>query len=184
MCSFGTSNFGRIKQPPELGRKEERGSGELTCSEDLRERRSARLWDNDRPDPLVKADLDCSLPSPRRAESPMFRATYGSSQWNVSNPAQNRPLRAVIINDRSVEIRVICSMTPAAYPPWADNSQVTGRKQETDGTRSSSVPPSAAQATSIPQRLVRKTAGDTHTTGPGSPIAKDVPVLRFDHAAS
>jgi hypothetical protein len=38
MRSFGTSNFGRIKQPPELGRKEERGSGELTRSEDLRER--------------------------------------------------------------------------------------------------------------------------------------------------
>lgn len=111
----------------------------------------------------------------------MFRATYGSSQWNVSNPAQNRPLQAVIVNDRSVEIRDICSMTPAAYP-LGDNSQETGRKQGADGTRSSSVSPSAAQAASIPQRLVRKTAGDTHTTGPGSPIAKDVPVLRFDHA--
>jgi len=31
--------------------------------------------------------------------------------------------------------------------------------------------------------LFGETAGDTHTTGPGSPIAKDVPVLRFDHAA-
>ena len=101
---------------------------------------------------------------------------------NVSNPAQNRPLQAVIINRRSFEIRGICSMTPAAYP-WEDSSQATGRKQGTDGTNSSSVPPSAAQTASIPQRLVRKTAGDTHTTGPGSPIAKDVPVLRFDHAA-
>ena len=58
-----------------------------------------------------------------------------------------------------------------------------GRKQGIDGIRSSSVPPSATQTASVPQRLVRETAGDTHTAGPGSPIAKDVPVLRFDHAA-
>jgi hypothetical protein len=91
-------------------------------------------------------------------------------------------LQAVIISDRIVEIRDLLDDSGPLIP-WAGNSQATGRKQGTDGTRSSSVPPSAAQTASIPQRLVRETAGDTHTTGPGSPIAKDVPVLRFDHAA-
>lgn len=56
----------------------------------------------------------------------MFRATYGSSQWNVSNPAQNRPLQAVIINDRNVEIRIICSMTPAAHPQFPGNGEKAG----------------------------------------------------------
>jgi hypothetical protein len=74
-------------------------------------------------------------------------------------------------------------MSPAAYPCGGTVSDQRGERAKVnrDGTRSSSVPQSAPQAVGFHHRLAREVAGDPDTAGPGSPIAKDVPVLRVNH---
>jgi len=53
-----------------------------------------------------------------------------------------------------------------------------------DGTRASTLPKSGPPTDSLHRGLVRKAAGDIETSGRGSPNAKDVPVLRVNHAVS
>jgi len=52
-----------------------------------------------------------------------------------------------------------------------------------DGTRASPLAQPDPPTASLHCGLVRKAAGDTDATGPGSPVTKNVPVLRVNHAS-
>jgi hypothetical protein len=91
-------------------------------------------------------------------------------------------LQAVIIGDRIVEIRDLLDDSGRSSP----GQVIPRRRGESRGSMEPVLRPlrrRLRRRLAFLSDLFRETAGDTHTTGLGSPIAKDVPVLRFDHAA-
>jgi len=107
----------------------------------------------------------------------MFRGTHESFQRNVSNPAQNSSVST-------------CHDSPFRDAKCLELLDVSGRllvarksQGRFDGTRASSLAQSDPPAASLCCRLVWKAAGDTDATGPGSPLTKNVPVLRVNHAS-
>src|SRR6266550_621510 len=83
---------------------------------------------------------------------------------NVSNPAQISPASAC----HAVELEKFRAMGE--------------RAKVTDGTRLSSVPQSAPPTAGIHWECLWEAVNDTYTADSRRPIAKDVPVLRSDHA--
>jgi hypothetical protein len=107
----------------------------------------------------------------------MFRVNHESFQSNVSNPAQNFSVST-------------CHDLPFRDAKCLELLDVSGRllvarksQGRFDGTRTSPLAQSDPPTASLHCGLVRKAAGDTDTTGPGSPLAKNVSVLRVNNAS-
>ncbi len=107
----------------------------------------------------------------------MFRVTHESFQRNVSNPAQNFSVST-------------CHDSPFRDAKCLEFLDVSGRllvarksQGGFDGTRASPLAQAGPPTASLHCGLVRKAAGDTDATGPGSPVTKNVPVLRVNHAS-
>jgi hypothetical protein len=106
----------------------------------------------------------------------MFRVTHESFQRNVSNPTQNFSVST-------------CHHSQFRDAKCLDFLDVSGRllvarksQGRFDGTHASPIAQSDPPTASLHRGLVRKAAGDTGATGPGSPVTKNVPVLRINHA--
>jgi hypothetical protein len=107
----------------------------------------------------------------------MFRVTHESFQCNVSNPAQNISVST-------------CQDSPFRDAKCLQLLDVSGRllvarksQGEFDGTRPSPLAQSDPPTANLHCGFVRKAAGDIDATGPGSPVTKNVPVLRVNHAS-
>ena len=72
-----------------------------------------------------------------------------------------------------------------AFVPRQNTShQLEKERGWIDGGRLTSAPQSHSQTPRFHHWAVREAARDTQAAAAGSPIAKDVPVLRLDHLAS
>jgi hypothetical protein len=107
----------------------------------------------------------------------MFRVNHESFQGNVSNPAQNFSVST-------------CHDLPFRDAKCLELLDVSGRllvarksQGRFDGTHASPLAQSDPPTANLHCGLVRKAAGDTDTTGPGSPLAKNVSVLRVNNAS-
>lgn len=107
----------------------------------------------------------------------MFRGTHESIQRNVSNPAQNFSVST-------------CHDSPCRDAKCLELLDVSGRllvarksQGRFDGTHASPLAQSDPPTASLHCGLVRKAVGDTDTPSPGSPLAKNVSVLRVNHAS-
>jgi hypothetical protein len=105
----------------------------------------------------------------------MFRVTHESFQRNVSNPAQNFSVST-------------CHHSQFRDAKCLDFLDVSGRllvarksQGRFDGTRASPLAQLDPPTASLRGGLVRKAAGDNDATG--SPVTKNVPVLRVNHAS-
>jgi hypothetical protein len=107
----------------------------------------------------------------------MFRGTHESFQHNVSNPAQNFFVST-------------CHDSPFRDAQCLELLDVSGRllvarksQGRFDGTRASPLAQSGSSTARLRGGLVWQGASDTDTPGPGSPLTKNVSVLRVNHAS-
>jgi hypothetical protein len=106
----------------------------------------------------------------------MFRVNHESFQRNVSNPAQNFFVST-------------CHDLPFRDAKCLELLDVSGRllvarksQGRFDGTRPSPLAQLGPPTASLRGGLVREGANENDTPGPGSPLAKNVSVLRVDNA--
>jgi len=102
---------------------------------------------------------------------------------NVSNPAQNRPRGAVMLKlagdaRRKTIVRILRQPGPRTKSPSRGE-----KRRWIDGNRPWSVPQSAPQEAGTHFGFVEEASRRTYAACPGSPIAKDVSILRVNHAA-
>ena len=107
----------------------------------------------------------------------MFRGTHESFQRNVSNPAQNFSV-STCQDSLFRDAKCLKLVDVSGRLPVTRKSQ--GRF---DGTRASPLAQSDPPTANLHCGFVRKAAGDIDATGPGSPVTKNVPVLRVNHAS-
>jgi len=106
----------------------------------------------------------------------MLRGTHESFQRNVSNPAQNFSV-STCQDSLFRDAKCLKLVDVSGRLPVTRKSQ--GRF---DGTRTSPLAQLGPPTARLRGELVREGANDTDTPGPGSPVTKNVPVLRVNHA--
>ena len=106
----------------------------------------------------------------------MLRGTHESFQRNVSNPAQNFSV-STCQDSLFRDAKCLKLVDVSGRLPVTRKSQ--GRF---DGTRTSPLAQLGPPTARLRGELVREGANDTDTPGPGSPLAKNVSVLRVDNA--
>lgn len=124
------------------------------------------------------AGLNCSLRLAGTGNLVDLRGPADDFSANVSNPAQKRPGRSVMLNCLRGQGETLFGHSGAR---GTQQSPINRESARVNGTRQSSVPQSAPQAAGFHCWSVRENAGGTCTAGAGSTIAKDVSVLRLNH---